>query len=42
MTALFNYLDLPCPARFGVSITYTILRGHLLVTTLTTMEVVQS
>jgi hypothetical protein len=29
MTALFNYTDfyLPCPTRFGVSITFTILRG---------------
>ena len=27
MTALFNYFDLPCPTRFGVSIIYTILRG---------------
>jgi hypothetical protein len=27
MTALFKYFYLPCPMRFGVSITYTILRG---------------
>jgi hypothetical protein len=31
MTALFNYMDLPCPTRFGVSLIYTNLRGiHLL------------